>query len=61
MIIKNIRPLYFNEYIKKGCMRSVFYSPSDTIKYNFYIKDRAENLSNIASTNEIVLSVNNIY
>jgi hypothetical protein len=39
----------------------LFYSPSDTIKYNFYIKDRAENLSNIASTNEIVLSVNNIY
>ena len=29
-LIKNIRPLYFNEYILKGCMRSVFYSPSDT-------------------------------
>jgi len=30
VLIKNIRPLYFNEHILKGCMRSVFYSPSDT-------------------------------
>jgi len=30
VLIKNIRPLHFNEYILKGCMRSVFYSPSDT-------------------------------
>jgi hypothetical protein len=39
----------------------MFYSPGDTIKYDFYIKDRALNESNVASTGEIVLSVNNIY
>ena len=39
----------------------LFYSPADTIRYDFYIKDRAQNESNIASTSEIVLSVNNIY
>ena len=39
----------------------LFYSPSDTIRYDFYIKDRAENLSNVASTSEIVLSVNKTY
>jgi hypothetical protein len=39
----------------------LFYSPADTIRYDFYIKDRALNESNVASTNEIVLSVNNIY
>ena|SRR5450759_526694 len=38
-----------------------FYSPADTIRYDFYIKDRALNESNVASTNEIVLSVNNTY
>jgi hypothetical protein len=39
----------------------LFYSPADTIKYDFYIQDRALNNSNIASTNEIVLSRNGIY
>lgn len=39
----------------------LFYSPADTIRYDFYIKDRAQNESNIVSTNEIVLSVNNTY
>jgi hypothetical protein len=39
----------------------LFYYPTDTIRYDFYIKDRALNESNVASTNEIVLSVNNIY
>lgn len=39
----------------------LFYSPSDTIKYDFYITDRAMNESNTASTGEIVLSVNEIY
>ena len=37
------------------------YSPTDTIRYDFYIKDRAINESNVASTNEIVLSVNKTY
>jgi len=37
------------------------YSPTDTIRYDFYIKDRAENLSNTASTTEIVLAANQIY
>lgn len=39
----------------------LFYSPSDTISYDFYIKDRAENESNVASTSEIILYVNGIY
>jgi hypothetical protein len=39
----------------------LFYSPADTIRYVFYIKDRALNVSNVDSTNEIVLSVNNTY
>jgi hypothetical protein len=41
----------------------LFYSPedTDTIRYDFYIKDRANNLSNTASTVEIPLSVNNLY
>jgi len=38
-----------------------FYSPDDTIKYDFYLEDRALNKSNVASTGEIVISVNNIY
>ena len=33
----------------------------DTIKYNFYIKDRADNLSNLAETADIIVSENNIY
>jgi hypothetical protein len=39
----------------------LFYSPSDTIRYDFHIKDRAENISNIESTNDIIISVNNTY
>jgi len=39
----------------------LFYSPSDTIRYDFYIKDRAGNVSNVASTSEIVLNVNKTY
>jgi len=39
----------------------LFYNPSDTIKYDFYVKDRALNESNVASTNQIILSKNNIY
>jgi len=41
----------------------LFYSPddTDTVRYEFYIKDRADHVSNTASTGEIELSVNNIY
>ena len=38
-----------------------FYSPTDTIKYDFFVKDRALNKSNVASTGEIVISVNKTY
>jgi hypothetical protein len=38
-----------------------FYSPSDTIRYDFYLKDRALNESNVESTAEIVISANDIY
>jgi hypothetical protein len=40
-----------------------FYEPrdSDVIRYDFYIKDRALNESNVASTSEIKLSLNKIY
>jgi hypothetical protein len=38
-----------------------FYSSSDTIRYDFYIKDRALNASNVVSTSEIIISVNNVY
>ena len=40
-----------------------FYEPKDSIyiKYDFYIKDRAEHYSDTASTSEIALSVNGIY
>ena len=37
------------------------YSPTDTVRYDFYITDRALNESNVASTSEIVISVNDIY
>jgi len=51
--------------ILKGNISVIFlylsYSPDDTISYDFWIKDRALNISNVASTSEIVLSVNNIY
>lgn len=41
----------------------LFYSPSenDTIRYDFWLKDRSENLSNTASTCEIPLSFNDLY
>lgn len=41
----------------------LFYSPEshDTIRYDFYIKDRAGNISNTESTSEIFLSENNTY
>ena len=39
----------------------LYYSPGDTIKYDFYIKDRALNVSNVASTVEIVTAVNKTY
>jgi hypothetical protein len=41
----------------------LFYSPADndTIKYEFYLRDRNENYSNTESTGEIALSYNNIY
>lgn len=39
----------------------LFFSVEDTIKYDFYIKDRALHESNIASTSEIVLGVNKVY
>lgn len=35
-------------------------TPDDTIKYEFYIKDRAEHISNTASTCEIALKTNGI-
>jgi hypothetical protein len=38
----------------------LFGTPNDTIKYEFYIKDRADNLSNTASTCEIALKTNGI-
>jgi hypothetical protein len=51
--------------ILKGTISVVFiyqsYSPTDTIKYDFFIEDRALNQSNVASTSEIVPSVNKIY
>ena len=39
----------------------LLYNPTDTIKYDFYLKDRALNESNVASTSEIVISRNNVY
>ena len=39
----------------------LFYNATDTISYDFYIKDRALNMSNVVSTSEIVLSVNKTY
>jgi hypothetical protein len=41
----------------------LFYSTAsnDTIMYEFFLKDRSENYSNIASTSEIALSYNNLY
>ena len=39
----------------------LFYSEKDTISYDFYLKDRAENLSNTASTGEIPVFLNGTY
>lgn len=39
----------------------LFYNQGDTIRYDFYLKDRALNSSNIASTNDIIIAVNNTY
>ena len=39
----------------------LFYTRADTIMYTFHIKDRAQNDSNVASTGEIIVSVNNVY
>lgn len=40
-----------------------FYEPKDSniIRYDFFIKDRADNVSDTASTSEIPLSVNGLY
>jgi hypothetical protein len=37
------------------------YAAGDTIKYDFYITDRALNESNMVSTNEIIIAKNSIY
>jgi hypothetical protein len=39
----------------------LFYTPRDTISYEFYIIDRANNESNKVMTGEIIVSVNNTY
>jgi hypothetical protein len=39
----------------------LFYSTSDTIRYDFYIKDRALHSSNVDSTSEIVIATNKVY
>jgi len=39
----------------------LFYTPQDTIMYDFYIVDRASNESNTASTSEIIVTVNGVY
>jgi hypothetical protein len=51
--------------ILKGTISVTFiyqsYLPADTIKYDFFIKDRALNISNVATTNEIIPSVDSVY
>lgn len=50
--------------ILKGTISITFiytFLPADTISYDFYLKDRALNSSNVASTKEIVLTVNKTY
>ncbi|HEX2974846.1 MAG TPA: hypothetical protein VHO68_02830 [Bacteroidales bacterium] len=39
----------------------LFYNPDDTIRYDFYIKDRANNESNVVSTSEIAIAHNKTY
>ena len=50
--------------ILKGTISVTFFylfgTPDDTIKYEFYIKDRADHTSNSVSTCEIALKVNGI-
>jgi hypothetical protein len=52
-----------NKILKGTISVSIFYflSPTDTIKYDFFITDRASNVSNVASTGEIVVAINKIY
>jgi len=55
-----------NKMIKGTIAITFFYldyseKDTDTIRYDFYLKDRADNLSNTESTGEIYLSVNDIY
>jgi hypothetical protein len=38
----------------------MFYTPADTIKYRFYVKDRADHPSDTATTCEIVITNNKI-
>jgi hypothetical protein len=51
--------------ILKGTISITFlyliYNESDTIKYDFYLKDRTPNESNLESTSEIIISENKIY
>jgi hypothetical protein len=53
--------------ILKGTITVTFFyefyniADSDTFKYRFYIKDRAENYSDTVYTSEIPLSVNSVY
>ncbi len=39
----------------------LLYETTDTIQYDFYLKDRALNESNVATTSEIVISHNAVY
>lgn len=39
----------------------LFYTNQDTIRYNFYVRDRAGHVSNIDSTGIIPVAVNGIY
>ncbi len=39
----------------------LFYNQTDTIQYEFFIKDRALNESNVESTSEIIVSENDLY
>jgi len=51
--------------ILKGNISAVFlylfYTTEDSIRYDFFIKDRAENISNVVSTDTIPIFYNGIY
>lgn len=51
--------------ILKGTISVTFlyqsYSLNDTVRYDFYVKDRALNESNVASTSEITIAYDSIY